>query len=309
MPVRFICPHCNQLLAVASRKAGAQVNCPKCHAAIIVPEGETTDSAASLTTRPQQLHVAPPPDGLADVVTAPTVVTTGVRFEDADVEQALSSLVVTEPTPATAAGSEAAISPRLAGAERHMLLVPRRMIYVQGVLLAVVALFFFLTGVWIGGFGSRSSPGNPGSDTMATIRLDALLQYRADSGVTRPDDGAVVLVLPAKHVTDRISAAALRPGGPPIVAGNPLLTELQFIGGAFGRTDSTGKLQGLVVPQGKRHVLLLSNHARRTSEPRPQDLAILGNYLEGAADLLADRQYRLRSEDLTADTAMHHTFE
>ncbi len=118
----------------------------------------------------------------------------------------------------------------------------------------------------------------------------------------------MVLVLPAKQVTDRIAAATLRPGGPTIVAGDPVMTQLQFIGGAFGRTDSAGKLQGLIVTQGKHHVLLLSNHARRNGEPRPQDLAALGNYLQGAADLLGDRQYRLRTEDLTGDTSMHHTF-
>ncbi len=200
------------------------------------------------------------------------------------------------------------VSPRLEGAERQTLLLPRWVIYFQGSLLAAVALLFFLAGVWIGGFGNTSSPANPGGGATATVRLDTLLQYRAGDGAARPDDGALVVVLPAKQVTDRIAATALKPGGPTIGAGDPVITQLQFIGGAFGRTDSAGKLQGLVVPQGKHHVLLLSNHARRTGEPRPQDLGTLGNYLEGAADLLADRQYRLRTEEFTADTSMHHTF-
>jgi predicted RNA-binding Zn-ribbon protein involved in translation (DUF1610 family) len=307
MPVRFLCPHCNQLLAVSSRKAGAQVNCPKCGAAIIVPDA-VEESTVSASPSPQQIQISTPADGPPSVLTAPTVVTAGARFEDAEVEQALSSLVISEPAPTTSPQSAPLVTPRLEGAERQTLLLPRSVIYFQGALLGVVALLFFLAGVWIGGFANPSGPGNPGGHAMATVRLDSLLRYKAENGATRPDEGAVVLVLPEKQVTDRIPASQLKPGGPALTAAEPVITQLQFMGGAFGRTDSTGKLQGLVVPQGTHHVLLLSNHGRRTGEPRPQDLATLGNYLEGAADLLADRQYRLRTEELTADTAMHHTF-
>jgi phage FluMu protein Com len=307
MPVRFLCPHCNQLLAVSSRKAGAQVNCPKCTAAIIVPE-VATESTASSTASPQHFQTSTPAGGPTSEITAPTVVTAGARFEDADVEQALSSLVITESAPAASADAAPSVAPRLEGAERQTLLLPRAVIYFQGALLAAVALIFFLAGVWIGGFGNPSSPNNPAGPATASVRLDTLLQYQSENAAARADEGAIVLLLPVKQVIDRIPAAPLKPGGPALTAADPVMTQLQFLGGAFGRTDSAGKLQGLVVPQGKHHVLLLSKNARRTGEPRPQDLATLGNYLEGAADLLADRQYRLRTEDLTADTAMHHTF-
>jgi phage FluMu protein Com len=307
MPVRFLCPHCNQLLAVSSRKAGAQVNCPKCGAAIIVPEAAASEVSVSSMTSPQPIQATPPADSTVPEVIEPTVVTAGGRFEDAEVERALSSLVITESPPSTTAHPAPSVTPRLKGAERQTLLLPRSVIYFQGVLFAIVALLFFLAGLWIGSFANPPTSGNPGIPVPGTVRLDALLQHQVD-GATRPDDGAVVLALPARQVTDRIPAAPLKPGGPAIGAGDPIMTQLQFVGGAFGRTDSSGKLQGLVVPQGKHHVLLLSNHGRRSGEPRPQDLATLANYLEGAADLLADRQYRLRTEELTTDTAMHHTF-
>jgi hypothetical protein len=304
MPVRFLCPHCHQLLAVSARKAGAKVDCPRCGAAILVPEA-ASESSVSSTMLPQPVQATPPAASTVPEVITPTVVTAGARFEDADVERALSSLVITEPT--ATAHSDPSVAPRLEGAERQKLLLPRSVIYFQGALFAIVALLFFIAGVWIGGFANPSGPGNAGGVATGMIRLDALLRHKVD-GATRPDDGAVVLVLPARQVTDRISAAPLKPGGPAIGAGDPIITQLQFLGGAFGRTDSAGKLQGLVVPQGKHHVLLLSNHGRRSGEPKPQDLATLGNYLEGAADLLADREYRLRTEELNADTSMHHTF-
>jgi len=37
MPIQFRCNYCNQLLSIATRKAGAVVNCPTCDARIIVP--------------------------------------------------------------------------------------------------------------------------------------------------------------------------------------------------------------------------------------------------------------------------------
>ena len=130
--------------------------------------------------------------------------------------------------------------------------------------------------------------------------LDVLLQYRHASGELRADDGAAVLVLPIdKHVTDKIPAASSDPSSPAPNAADPAISKLILLGGAYGRTNAAGKLSSLVVPRaGKHYVLLLSNHATRVGEPRPQDLAVLGSYLEGAAELIGQRQYRLTTEEL-----------
>ena len=37
MPIRFACTNCRQPLAIATRKAGTQVVCPKCQANLLVP--------------------------------------------------------------------------------------------------------------------------------------------------------------------------------------------------------------------------------------------------------------------------------
>jgi len=37
MPIQFRCNYCNQLLSIATRKAGAVVSCPTCAARVIVP--------------------------------------------------------------------------------------------------------------------------------------------------------------------------------------------------------------------------------------------------------------------------------
>src|ERR1043165_1697455 len=40
MPIRFRCAYCSQLMAIARRKAGTVVRCPKCAGEIIVPTPE-----------------------------------------------------------------------------------------------------------------------------------------------------------------------------------------------------------------------------------------------------------------------------
>ena len=43
MPVRFRCRHCNQLLGIARRKIGMEVNCPTCHNRVLVPATDAPD--------------------------------------------------------------------------------------------------------------------------------------------------------------------------------------------------------------------------------------------------------------------------
>ncbi len=43
MPVRFRCRYCNQLLGIARRKIGMEVNCPTCHNPVMVPPTDSAD--------------------------------------------------------------------------------------------------------------------------------------------------------------------------------------------------------------------------------------------------------------------------
>jgi phage FluMu protein Com len=52
MPIRFRCHHCNQLLGIAHRKAGMMVQCPTCHAQILVPHPGTEGKAEVLPAKP-----------------------------------------------------------------------------------------------------------------------------------------------------------------------------------------------------------------------------------------------------------------
>lgn len=46
MPIRFRCEHCHQLLGIARRKSGTRVECPTCHALVLVPNEDQEDSPA-----------------------------------------------------------------------------------------------------------------------------------------------------------------------------------------------------------------------------------------------------------------------
>src|SRR5262249_20660891 len=50
MPIRFRCPHCQQLLGIARRKAGTPVNCPPCPQSVLVPFQDVEEEAAEVAT-------------------------------------------------------------------------------------------------------------------------------------------------------------------------------------------------------------------------------------------------------------------
>jgi DNA-directed RNA polymerase subunit RPC12/RpoP len=43
MPIRFRCAYCNQLMAIARRKAGTVVRCPTCSGQVVVPHVESSN--------------------------------------------------------------------------------------------------------------------------------------------------------------------------------------------------------------------------------------------------------------------------
>jgi DNA-directed RNA polymerase subunit RPC12/RpoP len=60
MPVRFRCTECRALLSIASRKAGATVQCPRCRTAVTVPG--SVESATSAESTDFGLDVESPTD-------------------------------------------------------------------------------------------------------------------------------------------------------------------------------------------------------------------------------------------------------
>jgi DNA-directed RNA polymerase subunit RPC12/RpoP len=136
MPVRFLCPACHQLLSISTRKIGSEVDCPKCRSTILVPDPQQS----------ARREVADP-------------------FEQGGLEQALAAISsgpTSAPRPSAApprnSPSAAELLQRPAAAQRRpsddsLIVISRRTLYLQALLLAIVAVVAFLSGYAIGSAG------------------------------------------------------------------------------------------------------------------------------------------------------------
>jgi hypothetical protein len=132
MPVRFLCPACHQLLSIASRKVGSEVDCPKCRSTIVVP-----DPLDEQTPEPSN------------------------PFEHAGLEQVLSAISAREtPASKTAPPTDSLRAAPLlhqpttnlptTSGDDSFVVISRRVLYLQAALLAVVAIVAFFCGYLIG---------------------------------------------------------------------------------------------------------------------------------------------------------------
>src|SRR5436305_398453 len=60
MPIRFRCPHCNQLMGIARRKSGSMVHCPTCSTSVLVPATDEVEEGPAPPAAPAA-PLAPPP--------------------------------------------------------------------------------------------------------------------------------------------------------------------------------------------------------------------------------------------------------
>lgn len=155
MPIRFRCRHCNQLMGIARRKAGMTVQCPTCHASVVVPQPDA-----------QEPPEPPPPQPLGDAQ-APL-------FERSDFEAFLQNPAADKPAPPPVPPPPPPPSPfamdfppspslsmpsepsgRLRGQPPGLLLSPMQATWLTVVVILLVALAFgagLLVGhYWIGG--------------------------------------------------------------------------------------------------------------------------------------------------------------
>ncbi len=153
MPVEFLCPACHQLLGVAARKIGATVNCPKCQAPIIVPDPNETAACSDGATFDATMFE----DALSEIMAAemtpppkPAAAPTPKLAVKGTEKIAHQSRAIERPL---ARDAQPAASDSPAVPDTTRVTISRRMIYLQGALIAIVATIFFLAGYWIGHAG------------------------------------------------------------------------------------------------------------------------------------------------------------
>jgi hypothetical protein len=281
MPIRFTCPHCRQKLSVAQRKAGTATECPRCHGRLTVPEPSLE---AKVTVEK--------PTANAPLGEAPEF------LPDADEFAGLELIYETANEP------KAPPAPSRIG---EVIPIPRYVIYMQGGLIALVALVAFVIGILLGStFGGRA-----GEEAQSGVVTGSVTF--ADGPRSRVDVGAVMMLLPqGRRPDEKIPIKGLRPADRQADESEKGIAMLRDVGGAYARADENGRFE-LQVPNSGRYWLVVISHEKKRAgagrELRNADLAKLARFFESAAGLLGDREFRIREETIRGDRRVDVAFE
>ncbi len=268
MPIRFTCLGCGKRLSAGSHKAGQQAKCPICRQIQLVPDVNAADSE-----RP------PPPPPTADVPKISTVNSAGSRPWDTSDE-----IVYSVPEDRRADRTKEPAGDQTITVGRHI-------VYLQGVLLSLVALVFFVFGIIVGTHSSNRSNVR-GTRRPCTVSGQVTVQDARGHAV--PDSGCTACLVPTSAYPEtKFAATAFRPGSASLPRDRSAAELVRQLGGDFVRTDSGGRYQLRVPSPGRYYLLVISHHAFRAADesPSPRDLAQMGRYFLPVTDLLDDHKY------------------
>lgn len=301
MPVRFACQHCRKTLSISRRKVGADVSCPRCGGQIVVPDEQTAAASlamaglaraeAAFDAIPEVIVYDDVPELIADWPPASGGPAPGPGAAPASLPgpQRFAAYQPPAAFPPSAAPPPVTVRPASPSGEA-MLLVSRRAVYAQGVLLLAVAVGAFAAGYLIG----RARGPLPVADAAAEpVVLEGNVVYAAAPGRFEPDADAVVLALPtAAPPRSKLPAAGFRPGDEAAAAALAALDEL---GGAYARADPDGEFHLVLPGPGEYLLVWISRHADRDGRQpiRDGDAGRLSVYFEQPGELIGRQQYEL----------------
>ena len=182
------------------------------------------------------------------------------------------------------------------------------MLYVQGVLIALVGVGGVFLGFLIAGRHTNRLPAN---DPAASISVNFRVMFKGASDTLAPDDGAVVIAWPKDQTpspVDRLTETNFSPDrGPPTPEE---LQTLKKLGGAYARSDAKGNATMTLSKSGDYSVCYISRRTRRAAQaaPGPDDVSNLSRYFQQPRNLLGDRKYHLTTEPLDNDQKLVHDF-
>lgn len=270
MPVKFACKKCGQKLSVSSSKIGKRSKCPKCGEPLTVPGPKEKKQPQSAEESAEK------DDDRADA--------------GADEVDPFAQFVVYDDAELVYEGGGAATRKKQdnANLDRNKVAVSRIVIYVQGVLLGVVAVTFFTFGVFV---GSRRAPQvEVVSDaSLCVVKGKVLFQ-------DRPDVGAVVMLLPKDaKPDDRPRPDGLRPEDLPLPKNdNDGYRAIVECGGSYARANASGEFTLQVKNSRPYYILYLSRAAKRPAGATLPDTerGQIARYFDGVDDLLGGSAYR-----------------
>lgn len=288
MPIRFACEHCGARLSVSSRKAGARAKCPKCQESIAVPTPEEDKQPSETVEEKEREEDATGQQEDGDPFS---------QFLVYDDETEL--VYVTEDEEETPYAEDVPVDPTKVA-------VPRRILYMQGILLGVVAVVFFTLGLFVG-FGT-SGPSDE-DDVAQPCIISGRIAFGNGGDATTPDDGAVAIVVPRNvHPEEKADIDGLRPQDPPPNKSHSGLLAIQSIGGDYARADQDGRFRLRVGDTGEYFVLVISANRPRSDDMQPGDLAQIGRFFQLTPDLLGGNEYRWQEETIRRDRELNFVF-
>ncbi|MCH5372481.1 MAG: zinc-ribbon domain-containing protein [Planctomycetes bacterium] len=309
MPIRFRCEYCNTRLSVSSRKAGARAKCPKCGQKITVPgtvvEASDAEPPVDPTSPPPEMAASPPSESDVTLPKSPSLETNA--GEDVD-DPFAQFLVYDDETELVYEEDEE--TPIVSAAnlpfDPNKVTVRRSLLYMQGILLGVVALFGFALGILVGAAGN----GVATVDEPEPSVIRGQIALRTQDDETLADPGAVAMVFPqGSRPEAKLEILGLRPQDPELPDDHPALIAIRSMGGDYARADDQGNFR-LQVPHRGQYFLLVISANRRNSNPEPPrtTLAQIGRFFQLAPDMFGGYDYRWQEEAVRGDRQLNFVF-
>ncbi|MBN2293966.1 MAG: hypothetical protein JXM70_16180 [Pirellulales bacterium] len=301
MAIRFYCQRCGQLLSIASRKAGTYIDCPKCAANQEVPSQEAGDAAISLAMASKVEKKAPDASAKKPEET---------RKAEDDFPEA----VITAPPLHVAPYADKEIH---VPAGDDYIVLPRRTIYLQGLLFVIVAILSLGMGILIGrGVGAGSSNTDDSAEA-APVLLEGHLTFQSSNGPPRPDHNAAIIVLPElvdvenAQSAPRIPCPGLRSLDPPPSEDYGSLRRIRELGGCYARADEEGNFSLVLPDRGRYHLLLISRGGVRAEDSKvdESDLDTIAHFFRRPIYLIGGQKYRLTLEKFEDRAQIEYNFE
>src|SRR5262245_53966413 len=292
MPIRFTCPHCHQKLSVGQRKAGTTAECPRCKRELTIPLvpagvslGQQHPAVQTASTAPTNVSGAPAGEA-------------AVFLPEADEFAGLELVYDTAP---------ASNPPKAPPPVADVIVVPRYILYLQGGLIAGVALLAFAIGMMM---GATCVP--PTGPVETSSHVTGSVMY-ASGPRQKADVGAVVVAIPITphRPTEKAPVAALRPGDSSPDAESKGEAILRQLGGGYARADANGQFD-LDVPSRGRYLLLIisrEKQSRSSSAAKAADITRLAPFFDNAAGLIGDHRYRLMQEVIRGNRQLAIVFD
>ena len=348
MPIRFLCDRCGQHLSIARRKAGTEIDCPRCGLSQAVPgEPATVERVVDepiamdpVADEPSErveeaTHEEGPPETESDTAEAgppfgwePSETQPPPIPKEINLSDTIDLTYPLDIPPIAGAPSPPLPPVPSQGDDRPSETAPRLpipwSIYTQVLLLLIVAGGAFSAGYYLGRQDGLVRDANaprterevavdPGDGfAEEEVLLEVRLLWTPNFNQSSGDQGAVFVALPEKSVpASALPITGLRPQSPDSPESRASIAAVRSAGGAFSRAESDGTAAAVLPREGHYHLLMISRNVLRPDDQpiRAHDLVGMKQYFAEPEELIGRNKYVWLAKEIRVGTpAVEHNF-